>query len=31
MINKLDDVFTVEDEKLIQTFNVFCGLSIENA
>lgn len=31
MINKLDGVFTEEDEKLIQIFNVFCGISIENA
>lgn len=31
MINKLDGVFTEDDEKLIQIFNVFCGISIENA
>ncbi|KAH0792401.1 3'5'-cyclic nucleotide phosphodiesterase family protein [Histomonas meleagridis] len=31
MINKNDGVFTEEDEKLIQIFNVFCGISIENA
>ena len=31
MINKLDGVFTKEDEKLIQIFNVFCGISLENA
>lgn len=31
MINKLDGVFTEEDEKLIQIFNVFVGISIENA
>jgi len=31
MINKIDGVFTKEDEKLIQIFNVFCGISIENA
>lgn len=31
MINKLDGVFTKEDEKLIQVFNVFVGISIENA
>lgn len=31
MINKLDGVFTKEDEKLIQVFNIFVGISIENA
>ena len=31
MINKIDGVFTKEDEKLIQVFNVFVGISIENA
>jgi GAF domain-containing protein len=31
MINKIDGVFSEEDEKLIQIFNVFCGISIENA
>jgi GAF domain-containing protein len=31
MINKFDGVFTEEDEKLIQIFNIFCGISIENA
>lgn len=31
MINKLDGVFTQEDEKIIQMFNIFCGISIENA
>lgn len=31
MINKIDGVFTKEDEKLMQVFNVFCGISIENA
>ena len=31
MINKVDGVFTTEDERLIQVFNVFCGISIENA
>ena len=31
MINKLDGVFTEEDEKLMKIFNVFCGISIENA
>lgn len=31
MINKVDGVFTKEDEKLIQIFNVFCGISLENA
>ena len=31
MINKVDGVFTQEDERLIQVFNVFCGISIENA
>ena len=31
MINKLDGVFTEEDEKMIRIFNVFTGISIENA
>lgn len=31
MINKLEGVFTEEDEKMIQIFNVFCGISLENA
>lgn len=31
MINKLDGVFTKEDESMIQIFNVFCGISLENA
>jgi len=31
MINKIDGVFSEEDVKLIQTFNVFCGISLENA
>ena len=31
MINKFDGIFTTEDEKLIQIFNVFCGISLENA
>ncbi|OHT07438.1 3'5'-cyclic nucleotide phosphodiesterase family protein [Tritrichomonas foetus] len=31
MINKLDGVFTAEDESMIKIFNVFCGISLENA
>ena len=31
MINKLDGVFTTEDEQMIKIFNVFCGISLENA
>ncbi|EAY15670.1 3'5'-cyclic nucleotide phosphodiesterase family protein [Trichomonas vaginalis G3] len=31
MINKLDGTFTEEDVKLIQIFNVFTGISLENA
>ncbi|KAK8896781.1 hypothetical protein M9Y10_014698 [Tritrichomonas musculus] len=31
MINKLDGVFTEEDEKMIKIFNVFCGISLQNA
>ena len=31
MINKLNGTFTSEDEEMIEVFNVFCGLSIENA
>ncbi|OHT14625.1 3'5'-cyclic nucleotide phosphodiesterase family protein [Tritrichomonas foetus] len=31
MINKLDGIFTQEDESMIKIFNVFCGISLENA
>ncbi|KAH0794933.1 3'5'-cyclic nucleotide phosphodiesterase family protein [Histomonas meleagridis] len=31
MINKLDGVFTEEDERMIKIFNIFTGISIENA
>jgi GAF domain-containing protein len=31
MINKIDGVFTAEDEKLVQIFNVFVGISLQNA
>ncbi|OHT00042.1 3'5'-cyclic nucleotide phosphodiesterase family protein [Tritrichomonas foetus] len=31
MINKQDGEFTDDDEKIIQVFNIFCGISIENA
>lgn len=31
MINKLDGTFTEEDERMIKIFNVFTGISIENA
>lgn len=31
MINKLDGHFTADDEEMMQVFNVFCALSIENA
>ena len=31
MINKIDGTFTEEDEKMIKIFNVFTGISIENA
>lgn len=31
MINKIGGTFTDEDEKIIQVFNIFVGISIENA
>lgn len=31
MINKVNGVFDLDDEKLIKAFNVFVGISIENA
>ncbi|OHS92678.1 3'5'-cyclic nucleotide phosphodiesterase family protein [Tritrichomonas foetus] len=31
MINKIDGTFTEEDERMIKIFNVFTGISIENA
>ena len=31
MINKVDGVFTKDDEKMIELFNVFCGISLQNA
>ena len=31
MINKVNGTFTQDDEEMMEVFNVFCGLSIENA
>lgn len=31
MINKKDGYFTDDDERMIQVFNIFCSISIENA
>lgn len=31
MINKIDGTFTEEDERMIKIFNVFTGISLENA
>jgi hypothetical protein len=31
MINGLDGVFTEDDEKMIRVFNIFTGISLENA
>jgi GAF domain-containing protein len=31
MNNNLDGVFTKDDEKMIRVFNIFTGISLENA
>jgi GAF domain-containing protein len=31
MINGLDGIFTEDDERMIRVFNIFSGISLENA